>query len=30
MELQEAILRRRSVRKFTEDVVTDEELQADI
>ena len=26
MELQEAILKRRSVRKFTEDVVTDEEL----
>ena len=27
MELQEAILKRRSVRKFTEDVVTDEELR---
>lgn len=27
MELQEAILRRRSVRKFTEAVVTDEELK---
>jgi len=27
MELQEAILKRRSVRKFTEDVVTDEELK---
>ncbi len=27
MELQEAILRRRSVRKFTEEVVTDEELR---
>jgi nitroreductase len=26
MELQEAILKRRSVRKFTEDAVTDEEL----
>ena len=26
MELQEAILKRRSVRKFTEDVVTDDEL----
>jgi len=27
MELQEAILKRKSVRKFTEDVVTDEELR---
>ncbi|MCX5850062.1 MAG: nitroreductase family protein [Deltaproteobacteria bacterium] len=27
MELQEAILKRRSVRKFTEDVVTDEEIR---
>lgn len=27
MELQEAILKRRSVRKFTEDAVTDEELR---
>jgi nitroreductase len=27
MELQEAILKRRSVRKFTEDIVTDEELR---
>ena len=27
MELQEAILKRRSVRKFTEDAVTDEELK---
>ena len=27
MELQEAIIRRRSIRKFTEDVVTDQELQ---
>jgi nitroreductase len=27
MELQEAILKRRSVRKFTDDVVTDEELK---
>jgi len=27
MELLEAILKRRSVRKFTEDAVTDEELQ---
>ena len=27
MELQEAILKRRSVRKFTDDVVTDEELR---
>lgn len=27
MELQEAILKRRSVRKFTEEVVTDEELR---
>jgi nitroreductase len=27
MELQEAILKRRSVRKFTEDVVTDEALR---
>jgi nitroreductase len=27
MELQEAILKRRSVRKFTADVVTDEELR---
>ena len=27
MELQEAILKRRSVRKFTEDVVTDEQLR---
>ena len=27
MELQEAILKRRSVRKFTEEVVTDEELK---
>jgi nitroreductase len=27
MELQEAILKRRSVRKFTEDVVTDSQLQ---
>ena len=26
MELHEAILKRRSVRRFTEDVVTDEEL----
>ncbi|MEN6421868.1 MAG: nitroreductase family protein [Smithella sp.] len=26
MELQEAILKRRSVRKFTDDIVTDEEL----
>jgi nitroreductase len=27
MELQEAILKRRSVRKFTEEIVTDEELR---
>jgi len=27
MELQEAILKRRSVRKFTEDRVTDEQLR---
>ena len=27
MELQEAILKRRSVRKFTEEIVTDEELK---
>jgi nitroreductase len=27
MELQEAILKRRSIRKFTDDVVTDEELR---
>jgi nitroreductase len=27
MELQEAILKRRSTRRFTEDVVTDDELQ---
>ena len=27
MELQEALLKRRSVRKFTEDAVTDEELR---
>jgi nitroreductase len=27
MELQEAILKRRSVRKFAGDVVTDEELR---
>jgi len=27
MELQEAILKRRSIRRFTEDVVTDDELQ---
>ncbi|MDR2550948.1 MAG: nitroreductase family protein [Desulfobulbus sp.] len=27
MELQEAILKRRSVRRFTDDVVTDQELQ---
>jgi nitroreductase len=27
MELQEAILKRRSVRKFTEDVVTDEDIR---
>ena len=27
MELQEAILKRRSIRKFTEEIVTDEELR---
>ena len=27
MELQEAILKRRSVRKFTEEIVTDDELR---
>ena len=27
MELQEVILKRRSVRKFTDDIVTDEELR---
>ena len=27
MELQEAILKRRSIRKFTEELVTDEELR---
>ena len=27
MELQEAILKRRSIRRFTEDAVTDGELQ---
>ena len=27
MELQEAILKRRSIRKFTEDAVTDEQLR---
>lgn len=27
MELQEAVLKRRSVRRFTEDVVTDQELE---
>ena len=27
MELQEAILKRRAVRRFTEDAVTDQELE---
>jgi nitroreductase len=27
MDLQEAVLTRRSIRRFTEDTVTDQELQ---